>query len=324
MVGVGPVLASPHTHVQARGRDPTRAHPQGMGPRAAQRMLDLNLERQRPRRKTADANVAAAVDDDPRVAAERLGDDVGRQALSGAAGVEDNPRRPRDHTLVVVDLDRLPPAIAIRRRRPARGGQGQRLGQAGRCHARARARVADRLELAHQRRVNEAIRALGCPQPGLDRASQKLRRLHDRARIGVEGAELAVGAKARQGAVEPGDELLRLFGRKRGRAQAASRRADYQAHLAAHGLEGDVALVHDELLTTGADAAGAGAGEGAGAVEVELDWVAVPPELATDGAPEPSPRSATTRVSTMRRTRTGLGGEAGDTGAAPPSAGSLP
>ena len=225
---------------------------------------------------------------------------------------------------LVVDVHLAPAALRDRLRGAPCRRERQRIGQVGRLDAGARLRVADRLDLADQGRVHEAVGLLRRPQPGVNRAAQKVGRGDDGARVGVEGAELGVGLEARQRPVEPLDELLRPLGRRSRGPLAGPGSADDQAHLAPHRLEGDVALVHDELLTTGA----AGAGAGAGAVAA----AALAAELPLEAEPEETvvfplgtlPPSAITRVSTMRRIRTGRGGLAATALGELPSAGSFP
>ncbi len=157
VVGVAAVGAAPDPHVQPRGGDGAGAEPQHIGAIARQRVLDEDLVGIDQRVGPAEPNVAAAIDDEARVAAQAVGDQVGRQALSGSPGVEPDPRRAGDRPGGVVDLELTPVGIRVGfRRLPRRSlGEGGAKGRAR--HAGPRGVVAGGLDLADQGRVDQAV-----------------------------------------------------------------------------------------------------------------------------------------------------------------------
>ena len=248
---IATVRVAPDPHVEAGGRDAAGAEPQDVGALAAERVLDVDLVGMDERVGAADPDVAAAIDDEARVAAQAGGDHVGGEALAGAAGVEAQAGRPDDLPRLVVDLEAAPALLRPRARRPPRRRVGERLGQR---HARdpgPGGDVAGGLDLADQGRVDETAAALGGDDARRDRAPQQLRGGHALAPIGVQPAELALGLEAGERRVEVDDEASRLLGRVRGRRHPRPGLADQQPHVAAHRVEGEVVFAHEELVTTG-------------------------------------------------------------------------
>ena len=114
VVGEAAVGVAPDPHVDPRGGDPAGAEPQHVGAAAGDRVFDEDLVGVHQRVGAADADVAAAVDDEARVAAQGRRDHVGGETLAGAAGVEAQARRPDHLPRLVVDGEVAPAA--------ARGG----------------------------------------------------------------------------------------------------------------------------------------------------------------------------------------------------------
>ncbi len=105
VVGVAAALVAPDPHVEAGGGDGAGAELEHEGALARQRVLDEDLVGSDEGVGAADADVAAAVDDEARVAAQAAGDEVGGEALAGAAGVEADAGGATDRAAGVVDLE---------------------------------------------------------------------------------------------------------------------------------------------------------------------------------------------------------------------------
>ena len=178
---------------------------------------------------------------------------VGTQALAGAARVELDARRAGDGS----PLRR--PIRAARRLRGAAepacaAARGDRLVQRGGTASVERARVTGLADRARQRRINQSAAALGRPQPRADGRPKQWRGLHAPARVAVERAQLAVGAKAREPRGEVLDEgMLALRGcGRRGRA-GKQRASDQQTHVAAHRMEAELVFDAHETRVIGAE-----------------------------------------------------------------------
>ena len=136
------VRVAPDADVEPRGRDaaaPTRTRADRL---AGQRVLDLDLVGLELGADAADREVAAAVDDEARVAAQAVRDRVGAQPLAGAAGVDAHARRARDTTPAASST-----AICAPARRRVRGAP---------AGARAPARAPRAAAPARRRRASAA------------------------------------------------------------------------------------------------------------------------------------------------------------------------
>ena len=202
-----PVGAAPDPHVEPRGGDAAGAEPQHVGALAGERVLDEDLVGVDQRVGAADADVAAAVDDEARVAAQALGDHVGGEALAGAAGVEAQARRADDLPGRVVDLELAPAALGV----AAGPGAAPAPRRAPSPAARRPSRPARRRSRPpRSRRPGSGRRGRRCARPPQSPAAtaraQQRRGRHPLARVGVQRAELAVGLEARERRVEVLDE----------------------------------------------------------------------------------------------------------------------
>jgi hypothetical protein len=153
---------------------------------------------------------------------------------------------------VLVDPQAVGDAPGGRARRPARRGGGERLVDVDAAGGLPRRLVAVALELAEERRVHQAVAALGRPQRRGDRLAEEAGDGHGGAGVGVERVELALRPEARQRGldrVDPRANALREA-LERGRVE----RAGLKAHprLAAHGGEREVRAVHDWCVAGGA------------------------------------------------------------------------
>ena len=155
-----------------------------------------------------DADIAAAVDHVARVAAQPLGDQVRRQALAAAAGVED--ARPEDGA--PSRPGRRPRSSATRPPGGDSRGGGPALPRARRRAAPAPARRATRGSRRRRSRHRGSDRRARAPprgpEPGVDRLAEQRRGGDDLARILVEGRQLAVWLEARERGVEELDETF--------------------------------------------------------------------------------------------------------------------
>ena len=246
MVGVATVLVAPDSHVEARGCDGAEAELEHESALAGQRVLGKDLVGRDESVGPADADVASAVDDEARVAAQPLGDEVCREALAGAAGVEAKPRGPGDRARGIVDLDVAPLLGRARARRVSRWRLGQRGTQRRPRNSRPRGDVAGGFDLPDQGWVDQPTAALRRLEPGFDRHAQQLRCWDALAGVGVECAELALGLEARQRRVELDDQLARLLGGSRCRSHAQPRLADQQPYVRTHCIEDDVVFTHNQ------------------------------------------------------------------------------
>ena len=132
------------------------------------------------------------------------------------------------------------------------------------------------------------------PEPRPDGLAQQRRCRHLAAWIGVQRAQLAVLAKARQRLLELDDELpCSLCGGGR-RKRSGAWLANQQPHVRSHRLEGDVVFAHDALVVTGA-------GAGAAVVGAELVTTGLELELDVMEAPALEDAAGTTVVTTRRR-----------------------
>ena len=191
VVGVAAVVAAPDPHVEARrSRRAPEPSLQHVGALAGQRVLDEDLVGVDERVGAADPDVAAAVDDEARVAAQPLGDQVGGEALAGAAGVEADAGRAGDRPGRVVDLEAAPARRRVGARRAPRRRLGERGAQRRAGHPGPRGDVAGGLDLADQGRVDQAAAALRRPEAGLDRRRAAAPR-RGRARAGRRSARTA-------------------------------------------------------------------------------------------------------------------------------------
>ena len=147
-------------------------------------------------RKASDPNVAPAVDDVARIAAEAIGQHVGRQSLAAASGVEPHAGWAPDSSRLVVDLDPPPLRLGARPSGAARRGERERTGEGHRIHACAGFRVSRRDDRAEQGGIHESNGPFRCPEARPHRAPEKLGRGHLGPRILVERGQLAVRPEA--------------------------------------------------------------------------------------------------------------------------------
>ena len=169
---------------------------------AGERVADIDLERssrvrrRAGRRRSRRPSVAAA---------EPGGEEVGGEALAGAAGVEADAGRAADGSSV--DADRASRRAGSGAARRARRRRAARAAASGSSGVAAVAVVAGGLE---RRRPASGRRARRCARPPTargDRGPQE-RRGRDLARAGgVEPAQLAVGAEAGERGLEVLEEL---------------------------------------------------------------------------------------------------------------------
>ncbi len=163
MVREAAVGSTPDADVEPRRRDAAAAQAKRVDRLAAQRVLDLDRERIELSADAADGDVAAAVDDEARVAAQAMGDGVGREPLADPAGVDPDAGRTADGAALLVDRDLPPAGGRIGTRRAPGRRDGERLAQRDGLGAVVRALVADGLERSDERRVDEP--AGGAPRP---------------------------------------------------------------------------------------------------------------------------------------------------------------
>ena len=104
---------------------PPRAQLDRADRRSRERMLDLDLVGLELRADAADRDVAAAVDDEPRVAAEPVRDRVGAQPLAGARRCRAS--RPSGRMITPASSS----TSISRQREPGSGRAGRRVGRAG-------------------------------------------------------------------------------------------------------------------------------------------------------------------------------------------------
>ena len=243
----------PDAHVQPRRRHAASAHLERVNALPAQRVLDLDRERPQLRGDAADRDVAAAIDDEARVASQAMRDGVRGEALARAAGVKPHSGRAADHAPFVVHLD-LPPALTGMCLCGAwRGSHGERVPQ--RCGKRTvvGVAVADRLDLRDQRRIDQSPGAARRPQSGHDGGAQQHRGRHGATRISVQRAELALGPKARESRREVLDVAALALHRLSGPGEAREQWAlDDQPNVAAHRVKRGVAADAHEARVTGA------------------------------------------------------------------------
>ena len=247
VVGVAAVGAAPDPHVEARGGDGAGAELEHEGALARQRVLDEDLVGVDESVGAADADVAAAVDDEARVAAQAAGDQVGREALAGAAGVEADAGRAGDRAGRVVDLEAAPAAP------PGWGSPGAAVAP------RPARRRAARPEPRPARRRSRRTRS---PRPGSGRPGRRCARAAASPALTAVRSSSEAGTRSRGSAFSAHSSLsglkrdsaasnsttncLRLLGRRRCRSHSRPRLADQQAHVAAHRIEDDVVLAHGQ------------------------------------------------------------------------------
>ena len=131
---------------------------------AVDRVAGMDSEGIELGREAADPDVPAAVDDVARVAAQALGEQVGRQSLAAAAGVEADAGRAPDGARLVVDLDQPPVRLDARARRLALRREREGIREGDRLHAGARLGVPGGDDRAEQGRVDETAGPLGAPR----------------------------------------------------------------------------------------------------------------------------------------------------------------
>jgi len=172
MVCVAAALVAPDPHVEAGGGDGAGAELEHEGALAGEGMLDEDLVGGDECVGAADADVAAAVDDEARVATQPLGDQVGGQPLAGTTGVKADAGRPLDRAGRVVDREATPVRGRVGMRRVPRWRLGQ--GRTQRCtrYPGSRGDVAGGFDLSNQGWVDQTAAALGGFEAGLDRGAQ--------------------------------------------------------------------------------------------------------------------------------------------------------
>ena len=179
---------------------PPRAELQLVHALAAQRMLHIDRHGVHLRAHAAHRYVSAAVHHEARVRLQTEGDRVRGEALTRPAGVDEQAGRTADRPLRVVDRDVPPACLRAGPGGPPRWCARERLSQRRGCHVLQRALVARRGDLAGERRVDEAVRALRRPHARGDRCAEQDRGRHLLFARRVERAQLAVGTEARRAA----------------------------------------------------------------------------------------------------------------------------
>ena len=142
MVGVAAVEPPPDPDVDARGRDRPAVECDRVAVLLGQRVLDEDLDRRSatsaspPTRRSPPQSTTKL-----GIAREPLGEQVGRQPLADAAGVEAQSRRAPDDPERLVDLDLPPAGPRVGVRRAPRRGEQQGFAQRGRARLPSRDRT---------------------------------------------------------------------------------------------------------------------------------------------------------------------------------------
>ncbi|MEO8967391.1 MAG: hypothetical protein ABI427_07535 [Solirubrobacteraceae bacterium] len=88
MVSEASVFAPPHARIKPRSRCSSIDHRKAVGDLAAERVLHVNFDGRVFRSRTANPNVAAAVDDKSLIAGKALGEQVGGEALADSTEID--------------------------------------------------------------------------------------------------------------------------------------------------------------------------------------------------------------------------------------------
>ena len=226
-----------------------------IGALARQRVLDEDLVGSDERVGAADADVATAVDDEARVAAQARGDQVGGEALAGAAGVEADAGRAGD---------RRPPRRRPRSRASGPPGWGRRGGAAApRPARRPAARPARRRARRRSRPTRSRATRVGSTSPSLRSAaaSPAFTAVRSSSEAGTRSRRSALSAQSSLSGLKRESAASNSTMNRRacsaavgGRGHPGPRLADQQPDVAAHRVEGDVVFAHDQdaLVVTGA------------------------------------------------------------------------
>ena len=206
------VLGTPDARVDAGRGDAAAGELEPVGGLAGERMADVDLER------SVDPQIAAAVDRPPLAARQLQREQVGGEALAGAAGVEPDARFARDR--VVADADARPASGRVGAGRAPRRRGRERVCERELRRA-ARPVVPGGLELGGERRIDEAAGQFRRHQPGRDCGPQQRRGRHVGRGRRVQAAELAVGPEPAQRGVEVLERRAARGRRRRRRGRAA-------------------------------------------------------------------------------------------------------
>ncbi len=181
------------------------------------------------------------------VAAQALGDQVGGQALAGAAGVEAQPRRAADLARLIVDLELAPAPARVGPGRPPGRGLSQRSGERRTGHAGARgAYPAASISPTRVGSTRPSVRSAAC------RPARTARRSSAEAGTASRGSSFSAQSSLSGLKRESAASNSRIVRRARSAAAAAGSRpgpglADQEPHVAAHRVEADVVLAgHQE------------------------------------------------------------------------------
>jgi hypothetical protein len=192
---------------------------------------------------TTEAQVSAGIDHEAGIAAQPVRRQVAGQALAAAAGVNPDAHGPGDRPGCMVHDDPGPRRIRLRRCRTAHWRRGQGVLDTRRRQPRTRGCVAGCLQLAHQRRVDKAIRSPRGPEGGVNRDGQCRTDFARQATVRVERAEVAARVESAEPAVQGPEEELDLNGHRLGRREARlGRLADQQTHVRAEQPEATIGL----------------------------------------------------------------------------------
>ena len=155
--------------VQPRRGYPARSQRHDVRAFAREWVLDLDVERPLLDREAANPDVPSAVDHEAPVVAEAPREQVGRQSLAGATGVEGHAGGPVDDSLAVVDIDPAPRLFGPRLGRLSRWGQDEGVLQRRGANPGPGVGVASDLELVDQRWIHKAAAQLRRVDPGAER-----------------------------------------------------------------------------------------------------------------------------------------------------------